>query len=155
MLQRAEISDSHRMSPTRPETNAKSFVFWHVSRTSRWYLPNWVMSLHAEAPFVKNFTFFIFGFFPKPRYILDVVENHAHGLPRSPANKRLSSARKKPNFSGITIIISSSSSLVQAIRRCSEKDGILSVRHYFVWRGIFRFGLSLDTKLYAAPPQEL
>ena len=26
-------------------------------------LPIWVMSLHVEAPFVKNLAFFIFGFF--------------------------------------------------------------------------------------------
>ena len=55
VLQRAETSDNHRMSPTRPEINAKSFVFWHVFRSSRWYLLIWVMSLHVEAPFVMNF----------------------------------------------------------------------------------------------------
>ena len=64
MLQRTETSDSHRMSPTRPEINAKSFVFWHVFRSSRRCSPIWVMSLHVEAPFVKNFQFLIFGFFP-------------------------------------------------------------------------------------------
>ena len=77
MLQRAETSDSHRMSPTRPEINTKSFVFWHVFRSSRWYLPIWVMSLHIQAPFVKNFHFFIFGIFPIHQAILGSHENHS------------------------------------------------------------------------------
>ena len=56
------------MSPTRPEINAKSFAFWYVFRTSRRYRRFGVMSLNYEAPFVKNFTFFIFGFFPMSQY---------------------------------------------------------------------------------------
>ena len=31
------------------------------------------MSLHVEGPFVKNFQFFIFGFFPEPK----MSEGHA------------------------------------------------------------------------------
>ena len=94
VLQRAETSDNHRMSPTRPEINAKSFVFWHVFRSSRWYLPIWVMSLHVEAPFVKNFTFFIFGFFPEPSYDVCDAINHIPGT----LNRTHQSARKIMHF---------------------------------------------------------
>ena len=46
-------------------------------------LPIWVMSLHVEAPFVKNFTFFIFGFFPEPSYDMRDAKNHIPGSPNS------------------------------------------------------------------------
>ena len=46
-------------------------------------MPNWVMSLHAEAPFVKNFTFFIFGFFPEPSYDMRDAKNHIPGIPNA------------------------------------------------------------------------
>ena len=32
------------------------------------------MSLHVEGPFVKNFTFFIFGFFPETKMIVGDAE---------------------------------------------------------------------------------
>ena len=41
------------------------------------------MFLHAEAPFVKNFTFFIFGFFPEPSYDMCDAKNHIPGIPNS------------------------------------------------------------------------
>ena len=44
------------------------------------------------------------------RYSKKYVENHAHGLPRSPIAKRPRSGWKYLYFSGITMIISSSSS---------------------------------------------
>ena len=46
-------------------------------------MPNWVMSLHAEAPFVKNLIFFIFGFFPEPSYDMRDAKNHIPGIPNS------------------------------------------------------------------------
>ena len=39
------------------------------------------MSLHVEAPFVKNFQFFYFGFFPTPKMDRDDAGNHNASTP--------------------------------------------------------------------------
>ena len=76
MLQRAETSpktgDITVLSPTRPENVPKYKGFCIDFRSSRRHS----MSLHVEAPFVKNFQFFIFGFFPTIWKIQTTNEKH-------------------------------------------------------------------------------
>ena len=67
------------ISPTRPEINAKSLCFGCVFRSS------WGMSLHVEAPCVKNFTFFfrVFSYDPE---IVECYQNTSRRIRTRLAN---------------------------------------------------------------------
>ena len=56
------------MSPTRPGNMLKYKGFCIDFRSSRRHSMSLHSELQTEAPFVKNFTFFIFGFFPRSQY---------------------------------------------------------------------------------------
>ena len=56
------------ISPTRPENVPKCKGFCIDFRSSRRHSMSLHSELQTEAPFVKNFTFFIFGFFPMSQY---------------------------------------------------------------------------------------
>ena len=61
--------------------------FEHVSNEIYTKPLFWVISQHVCAPFVKKFSFFIFGFFPEPRYDARDVRNRTH-VTQSPRTRK-------------------------------------------------------------------